>query len=234
LRAPQAAELLYGVVKDAGATDLASVASQLLLLPKPQAVALLTRALTSPSGDDQATACQALSRLDSGDARQALADATASIPPGTPAWIACTVARARLNDPDSTWKLGGLSSYLEGDALLEAADAMAAVGDNEAALDAVRKVVRQGRPPQQLSAAARLATLDRDAARGIVDVKLGDRDPVIRARALQVERLLERPPSSVVRAQLADQNESVRLRAAEAVLDWAARVAKGAPAGGDP
>lgn len=232
--APGAADLFYGAVKGLGPTDLAAIAPHLLALPKPRAVELLTRALSAPGMDDQVKACRALGTLDTGETRQALANAVAAIPPGTPSWLACTVAQARLKEPDAAWKLQGISNYMEGEALLDAADAMVVLGNEEGALYAVRKVMRLGRPQDQLAAARRLATLDRSAATEIVDRALAGKDVTIRAAALEIEPLLRRAPTPSVRAALADPAELVRLRAAAAILAWAERVRQGAVEGALP
>jgi hypothetical protein len=78
----------------------------------------------------------------------------------------------------------------------------------------------------QLRAAEALAATDPDAAAKVVEARLDDLNPAVRAEALAVETRLERPPSERVRSRLADIDPVVRLRAAEAVLQWVAAQAR--------
>ena len=220
-----AASALFDLVKERPVSDLAQVAALLTRLPPDRATTLLARVVKSDDPAHQAAACRALGTIDSGEVRQVLREAVAQIPPGTDPWFSCTIARARLNETDTTWKMPGISSYLAGQRLLDAADAMLAVGDQRG-LDTARKVTRESAGVIQIEAAERLAPSDVEYARKIADARRADKDPFVRARALVLERQLNRTPSPEVRTALIDPHDLVQLRAAEAMLDWAARESK--------
>ena len=86
----------------------------------------------------------------------------------------------------------------------------------------LRRLTREATGVTQVRAAGYLAAHDAEAAGKVVDVKIADPQPAVRAEALVVERRLKRIPSSTVRARLVDSDALVQLRAGEAILEWAA------------
>jgi HEAT repeat protein len=181
--------------------------------------------LASPAEGDKVAACRALGAFDSPEVRQALQKAVMAAPPGLEVWKACTLARVQLNEPDTAGAINGVSHEMTADQLLDAADVMAATG-NQQALYLLQRVAREGSPVSRMEAAGRLADLDPPLAARVVDEGLVHADPAVRARALVAEKRLKRPPSAAVRKLLVDPDEMVQLRAAEAVLDWVARTRK--------
>jgi hypothetical protein len=127
-----------------------------------------------------------------------------------------------LNEPDAVVSLLGLSSHLEGRALLDAADTMLSLNDDRG-LDLARKITRLSGGVVQIQAAERLAHTDPAYVTKLADAKLDDPDPAVSSAVLVLEQRLSRAPGSAVRARLIDSDETVRLRAAEAVLAWVDR-----------
>lgn len=221
---PSAAAVLAGLVKNLNTKQLAEVAPELRVLPPPQAVPLLRKLLASNLVPEQVAACRSLGTIDTAEVRSALRDAVAQAPPSTDVWNACMVARARLKEPDSVNTMSGYTHYMSGEPLLEAAQVMLLVG-NEQGIDVLKKVTREASPLVQLRAAAELTASDREYVARILEPRLQDANPAVRAEALVVERKLSRTPSVRVRSMLVDTDELVQLRAAEALLDWAEREA---------
>ena len=218
---PGAVELLLGIVKDLDPKGLACRGSSPRRAsgshgcPAARARAVLA-ILERPCGG-----LQGLGAIDGGASRRALADAVASMPSGQPRMASrCSVSRARLNEPDATWKLQGMSGYMSGEDLLDAADAMVAIGNTEGRLRRAEGDAAGGRPRRNLGGAAAGAP-GPGGGRAFVDGRLTGADPATRARLLEVEGLLHRAPSARCQA-LANPNES---RAA-------ARRRGGAPVGG--
>jgi HEAT repeat protein len=219
---PEATAALQSLVKGLETSQLAQIAHVLRALPDAQSVPLLARLLASPAPGEQVAACQVLGTISSVNVRPELQQAVAQAPPGTDVWNACMVARARLGEPDSVNTISGYSHHMSGDALLDAAEAMVAVG-NEQGIDVLKKVGREASPMVQLAALEQLAVADSEYAARFAEPKLQDANPAVRAKALVVQRRLNRTPSASIRAMLLDKDELVQLRAAEVVLDWAAR-----------
>jgi HEAT repeat protein len=219
---PEATAALHGLVKGLDPRQLAQVARVLRALPDAQSVPLLAGLLSSPTPTDQVAACRVLGTIASVDVRPELQKAVAQAPPGTDVWNACMVARARLGEPDSVNTISGYTHYMSGDALLDAAEAMVTVG-NEQGIDVLKKVGREASPMVQLAALEQLAGAESEYAARFAEPKLQDANRAVRAKALVVERRLNRTPSASIRAMLLDKDELVQLRAAEVVLDWAAR-----------
>jgi len=196
--------------------ELASVASAVALLPASTAAPVLLRLLGSQEVADKTAACRALGAVDIAEVRAALQSVVAQSPPSLQPWNACQVARARLKEPDSMATISGYSRYMEGEDLLHAANVMLDIG-NEQGVFLLRRLTRDAPSIVQLRAAERLAATDPDAAARIVDAKINDPDPRVRAHALVVERELKRPSDAAL-SKLLDKDELVQVRAAEAVL----------------
>ena len=214
---------LISLTKSLSPRELSSIVPELLALPEEPLLPLLKRLAASSDDDAQVVSCRALATFDSTAVRQVLADTTAAMAPGSRPWLACTVARGRLGEPDAVWKLAGISAHVRGQDLIDAGDAMIAAG-KDGGIETLRKAARTGGAAIQLEAAERLVAVDRDAAIELSEPMLQAPDPKLRAAALKVERRLQRAPSARVRALLADSDARVRLRAAEAILAWSTRV----------
>ena len=202
-------------------SELVPVVGSLRLLPAKTAVPVLLRLLGSAPVGDKVAACRTLGHFDTVEVRDALQSVVAASGPGLQPWNTCMVARARLREPDSVLKLAGFSRALEGEDLLDAANAMLETGNDQGTF-LLRRLTREATGVTQVRAAGYLAAHDAEAAGKLVDVKLADPQPAVRAEALVVERRLKRIPSSTVRARLVDSDALVQLRAGEAILEWAA------------
>ena len=212
---------LTTIVANLTPRDLAPVADVLRLLPAPTAVPLLRKLLGSARSEDQIVACRVMGHFDTVEAKEALRTVVTNAPPGLQPWNTCMVARARLKEPDAMLKLAGFSRAMEGEDLLDAADAMLDNGNDQGTF-LLRRLTREAPGVIQLRAAEVLAAADPDAAAKVVDAKLDDPDPAVRAQALVTELRLKRTPSERVRGKLLDSDPIVQLRAAEALLQWAA------------
>lgn len=219
---PGASTALYRLVMDLNTKQLAEVAPHLGVLPKSQSIPLLRKLLSSPVAGEQVAACRSLGTIDAPEVLPLLKEAVAQSLPSTEVWNACMVARARLREPDSVYTISGYTHYMAGEPLLNAAEVMLLVG-NEQGVDVLKKVAREASPIVQLRAAAQLATTDAAFAARILEPRLQDANPAVRAQALVVERRLARTPSPRIRSMLLDSDGLVQLRAAETLMEWAAR-----------
>ena len=199
--------------------ELGAIATVVALLPTSSAAPVLLRLLSSEETTDKIAACRALGHVDTAEVRAALRAVVAQSSPSLQPWNACQIARARLKEPESVNTISGYSRYLEGEDLLDAAGAMLDIGNEQGGF-LLRKLTREAPTLIQLQAAERLAESDPAAAARVTDAKLNDADPRARAQALSVERRLRRLATGV-RSRLLDEDELVRVRAAEAVLAWA-------------
>ena len=214
--------LLLKPLSPAQLTPLVGIVRQ---LPPDRAVPLLLRLLGSPADADKIAACRELGAFDTAQVREALKKSVTEAPPGLDVWKACTLARVRLQEPDTVGTINGITHESGADALMDAVDVMSDLG-NENVIYVLQRVAHEGRPVSQMEAAARLADKDPAFAARLVDGRLGDPDPEVRAAALVAERRLKRAPSAAVRKLLIDPAEIVQVRAAEAVLDWVVRTRK--------
>ena len=212
----------FALVKDLPAKDLATIAPDLRALPEAQATPLLLRLLESPDSAHQIAACKVLGAIDTAQVRQALQAAVEKAAPGQDAWRNCMVARARLREPDSMLMISGYSRDMRQADLLDAATVMLEVG-NEQGDYLLRKLTREAPGIVRLRAAEQITKTDAAYAARFVEGGLEDPDARVRAEALVLEKLLDREPSAKVRAGLVEADELVQLRAAEAILAWAAR-----------
>ncbi len=221
----KAADSVFLLLKPLSATQLTPVIGIVRQLPPDHAVPLLLRLLASSADADKIAACREIGAFDTPEVREALKKAVTAAPPGLEVWKACTLARVRLQEPDTAGAINGITHESSADAALDAADVMSALG-NENVVYVLQRIAHEGRPLAQMEAAARLADKDPDFAARLVDGRLADPDPEVRARALVAERRLKRTPSAAVRKLLIDPVEIVQVRAAEAVMDWVARTRK--------
>jgi hypothetical protein len=224
-KVPKAADTVVALLKPLTAAQLSRLVEIVRQLPPDRAVPLLLRLLGSSADADKIAACRELGAFDTPQVRDALKKAVTEAPPGLDVWKACTLARVRLQEPDTAGAINGITHEAGPDALLDAVDVMADLG-NENVIYILQRIAHEGRPLSQMEAAARLADKDPAFAARLVDGRLGDADPEVRAAALVAERRLKRAPSAAVRKLLVDPAEIVQVRAAEAVLDWVARTRK--------
>jgi hypothetical protein len=182
----------------------------------------LRKLLASTLVPEMVAACRTLGTIDTPEVRSALKEVVTQAPPSTDVWNACMVARARLKEPESVSTMSGYTHYMSGEPLLDAAEVMLLVG-NEQGIDVLKKVTREASPIIQLRAAARLTSTDREYVARILEPRLHDVNAAVRAQALVVERRLSRTPTARVRSMLVDHDELVQLRAAETLLDWVTR-----------
>jgi hypothetical protein len=218
----KSADRVFALLKPLTPAQLTPVVGIVRQLPPDRAVPLLVRVLRSPDETLKVAACRELGAFDTPQAREALKKAVTEAVPGMEVWKACTLARVRLQEPDTAGAINGITHESGADALVDAADVMSDLG-NENVVYVLQRIGREGGPLAQMDAAARLADKDPDFAARLVDGRLADPDPEVRARALVAERRLKRAPSAAVRKLLIDPVETVQIRAAEAVLDWVAR-----------
>jgi hypothetical protein len=221
----KAADSVFLLLKPLSVAQLTPVVGIVRQLPPDRAVPLLLRLLGSSADTDKVAGCRELGAFDTPRVRESLKKAVTQAVPGLEVWRACTLARVRLQEPDTAGAINGITHESSADALVDAADVMSDLG-NENVVYVLQRIAHEGRPLSQMDAAARLADKDPDFAARLVDGRLADPDPEVRARALVAERRLKRTPSAAVRKLLIDPVETVQLRAAEAVLDWAARSRK--------
>ena len=222
---PKAADRVFLLLKPLSPAQLTPLVGIVRQLPPDRAVPLLLRLLGSSADGDKVAACRELGTFDTPQVREALKTAAAAAPPGLQVWKACTLARVRLHEPDTAGAINGITHESGGDGLLDAIDVMSDLG-NENVIYVLQRMAHEGRPLSQMEAAARLADKDPAFAARLVDSRLGDADPEVRAAALVAERRLKRTPSAAVLKLLIDPSEIVQVRAAEAVLDWVARTRK--------
>jgi hypothetical protein len=222
---PKAADRVFLLLKPLSAAQLTPVVGILRQLPPDHAVPLLLKVLASSDDTVKMAACRELGGFDTPQVREALKKAATEAVPGMDVWKACTLARVRLQEPDTAGAINGITHESGPDALVGAADVMSELG-NENVVYVLQRIAHEGRPLAQMDAAARLADKDPEFAARLVDGRLADPDPEVRARALVAERRLKRATSAAVRKLLIDPAEIVQVRAAEAVLDWAARARK--------
>jgi HEAT repeat protein len=217
-----AADVLAGQLKTAPASTLARLVPAITTMPAPAAVPLLVRLSESPAGDDQQQACEALSAFDVTESRVAMARIVEANPPGSPPWLVCMIARARLHDPTPPGAVAGYGNMLQGRGQLFAARVMLELG-SDAAVPLLVDLTHRGDSIDRLAAADLLVDVRPDAAIPIVEAAEANPDSAIRAAALLSERRLKRPPSKSVRSMLLDTDGIVRVRAAEVAIDWAKR-----------
>ena len=221
----KAADNVFALLKPLSAAQLTPMVGIVRQLPPDRAVPLLLRLLGSSGDSDKIAACQELGAFDTPQVREALKKAVTEAPPGLAVWKACTLARVRLKEPDTAGTINGITHEGGPDALLDAVDVMTDLG-NENVIYVLQRIAHEGRPLSQMEAAARLADKDPAFAARLIDRRLADPDPEVRAAALIADRRLKRPPSAAVRRLLIDPAEIVQVRAAEAALDWVARTRK--------
>ena len=209
------------IVSKMATRELVPLADDLRALPAETAVPMLSRMLSSSNTAEQIAACRALGYFDTSAVREALRAIVDASQPGLQPWNTCMVARARLKEPDAMLKLAGFSRGMEGEDLLDASETMLDNGNDQGTF-LLRRLTREAAGATQLRAAAVLAATDPDAAAKVVDAKLDDPEPAVRAQALVTEARLKRSPSERVRRKLLDGDPIVQLRAAEALLQWAA------------
>jgi hypothetical protein len=224
-KAPKAADSVFALLKPLSAAQLTPLVGIVRQLPPDRAVPLLLRLLGSSADGDKFAACRELGAFDTPQVREALKKAVTQAPPGLEVWKACTLARVRLQEPDTAGAINGITHESGADALMDAIDVMADLG-NENVIYVLQRMAQEGRPLSQMEAAARLADKDPAFAARLVDRRLADPDPEVRAAALLAERRLKRVPSPAVRKLLVDPSEIVQVRAAEAVIDWVVRTRK--------
>ena len=221
----KAADRVFQLLKPLSAAQLTPIVGIVRQLPADHAVPVLLKVLASSDDTIKMAACRELGGFDTPQVREALKKAVAEAVPGLEVWRACTLARVRLQEPDTAGAINGITHESGADALVGAADVMSELG-NENVVYVLQRMAHEGRPLAQMDAAARLADKDPEFAARLVDGRLADPDPEVRARALVAERRLKRAPSAAVRKLLIDPVEIVQVRAAEAILDWAARTRK--------
>jgi hypothetical protein len=221
----KAADRVFVLLKPLSVAQLTPLVGIVRQLPPDRAVSLLLRLLGSSDDTAKIAGCREIGRFDTPQVREALKKAVTEAVPGLEVWKACTLARVRLQEPDTVGAINGITHESSADALMDAADVMNDLG-NENVINVLQRVAHEGHPLAQMDAAARLADKDPDFAARLVDGRLADPDPDVRARALVAERRLKRTPSAAVRKLLMDPTETVQLRAAEAVLDWVAKTRK--------
>jgi hypothetical protein len=223
--APKAVDSVFLLLKPLSAAQLTPLVGIVRQLPPDRAVPLLLRLLSASADANKIAACHELGAFDTPQVREGLQKAVTEAPPGLDVWKACTLARVRLQEPGTAGALNGITHESSADAALDAADVMADLG-NENVIYVLQRIAHEGRPVSQMEAAARRADKDPAFAARLVDGRLGDPDPEVRAAALVAERRLKRAPSATVRRLLMDPAEIVQVRAAEAVLDWVTRTRK--------
>jgi hypothetical protein len=202
--------------------QLVSIAPALAVLPPDASLPLLLPLLNSPDPAEMTTACRLMSDIDARETRQAIQAFLVTVPRGTQPWFACVLAAARLGDPEAQQTSRSITTYLGGLDLVAAADVVQST-DQELAVSLLLQATRQARGVVRLEAADRLVSLRPEVASNIVAETLRETDPELRAAALLVHRHLKIEPGPDVRALMLDSDAGVRLRAAEAVLDWVAR-----------
>jgi hypothetical protein len=220
-----AAASLAAIASKMPTAEVVPLVDELRRLPADSAVPILLKMLSSPTATERIAACRGLGYFDTPAVRDALRSAVDASQPGLQPWNTCMVARARLREPEPMLMLAGFSRAMEGEELLDAAVAMLDNGNDQGTF-LLRRLTREAPGVIQLRAAEALAATDPDAAAKVVEARLDDLNPAVRAEALAVETRLERPPSERVRSRLADIDPVVRLRAAEAVLQWVAAQAR--------
>jgi hypothetical protein len=220
-----AASTLAAVLQTAPTASLAPLAAIVARMPAAQAVPLLVRLSRSTSASEQAMACRYAAAFDDPAVRRALSEVTSRNSPGSDAWLYCMLGRARLGEPDTRGAVWGYGHTLQGAGQIYAAQILLDLGD-DSGVQMLTELTHRGAMRDRLSAAVLLIDRAPDAAIPVIDDAERDADPNLRADALDAERRLRRTPSIRVRAMLADTAELVQIRAAEVVLDWAARQQK--------
>ena len=216
------ADTLAGLLKTAPTGMLAQLLSIIRQLPARYAVPLLVRLSESPSEDDQGKSCEALSDFDVPESHTALSKIVDRNPPGTPSWLLCMIARARVHEATPPGAVAGYGDTLKGQGQLFAAKVMVELG-NDAAIQLLVDLTHRGDTSSRLTAADLLIEAKPDAAMPVIEAAETNPDPSIRAAALVSERRLKRAPSKTVRSMLVDAAGVVRVRAAEVVIEWAKR-----------
>ena len=217
-----AAETVAGLLKPASLDMLTQLLPVIRQLPSRYAIPPLVRLSESPSPDDQGKSCEALSDFDVPEARTAVSKIVDQNPPGTPPWLLCMIARARLHEPTPPGAVAGYGDTLKGAGQLFAARVMLELG-NDAAIQLLTDLTHRGDTTSRLIVADLLINAKPDAAIPVIETAEANPDPSIRAAALVSERRLNRAPSKTVRSMLVDTAGIVRLRAAEDVIEWAKR-----------
>jgi HEAT repeat protein len=212
-----AAGYLFDLVKAVPGPQLAPFAESLRALPARKAVPLLASMLQSSDPAAHISGCQALSHIDAPESLQVVKDYLTSAPRGTRAWYICTIAAAKLGDPDGQRTTGYITSYLSGDELVSAGDVLLNL-DQERAIGLFMQAARESRGLAQLDAAARLVPFRPEIATEIMEGALSNNEPGMRAAALQLHRALKIEPSRHVRQRLLDSSPLVQVRAAETIL----------------
>lgn len=218
----RAAVVLADALRTATPAALAPLAPILAQMPARQAVPLLVRLSESPSTTDQSAACKYMGAFDDPAIREALKAVVARNPPGTDTWLYCMLARARLREPDTRNAAWGYGHTLQGEGQIDAGQVLLELGD-DAGVQLLTDLTHRGPTSARLRAASLLVDHAPAAAIPVIEAAEQDPEPGLRADALSAERRLKRDPSKIVRTRLLDPNGVVQIRAAEVVLDWAAR-----------
>jgi hypothetical protein len=217
-----AADALASLLMTAPPSSIAQLAATVEKMPAKRAVPLLVRLSESPDADHQSRACEGLSSFEAPESHATFTRIVDANAPGTPPWLVCMIARARLHEPTPPGAVAGYGSTLQGHGQLFAAKVMLEAG-NDAAVQLLVDLTHRGSATDRLAVADLLVDAKPDAAIPVIDESAANPDAGVRATALRLERRLRRPPSKSVRSMLVDADGTVRVRAAEVAIDWARR-----------
>ena len=219
---PEAAAFLLELAKSVPPVQLARSAELLKGLPAERAVPLLAPLLKSGDAGAAAAGCRALAAIPGQASRQAIGAFLQTAPRGTGQWFACTIAAARLGDPEAGRTTGFITPYLAGEDLLDAGDVLLPA-DREQGVGLYLQATRESRGLTRLEAADRLVDYKPDVAAELARLALTSNDVQVTAGALELHRHLKGEPSLQVRLFLLAADPIVQLRAAEVILAWDAR-----------
>jgi len=217
-----AADTVAPLLMAAPLATIAQLAPIIEKMPAKHALPLLVRLSGSEDADHQARACEGLSGLDVPESHTAITKIVDGNAPGTPPWLVCMIARARLHEPTPPGAVAGYGNTVGGYGQLFAAKVMLESG-NDAAVQLLVDLTHRGSAADRLAVAELLVNAKPDDAIPVIDAALGNSDAALRASALRLERRLQRAPSKTVRSMLVDADGTVRVRAVEVVIDWAKR-----------
>ncbi|HVL68401.1 MAG TPA: hypothetical protein VM364_14155 [Vicinamibacterales bacterium] len=214
----EASAALVELARGASARQLAAMAPSLLALPSELSLPIFSRMLSADEPAATTQACRALGEIDAFESRHAVQGFLAATPRGTGEWYACLLAAAELGDVSALQEVRFRTPYMRGVDLIAAGQVLLRV-DQELGLSLLMQATRQGTDLLPLEAADRLAAARPDLARDIAEKALRSPDARARAGGLMVYRRLMLDPTPEVRSMLADADPSVRVRAAEVVLE---------------